>query len=144
MSPPNILTQFPLWDIQRLQNLPYLLLDIRDGFYAIQLEQPEIHFVEHNNINMAEQPMSDDSSTDEETRREWERLYPQLQMTEEEVEFGTIPGSVEATTMAMAHRRAHANPTVERGKLYRKKKSAKKTKKSKPTPDVVSKVCTIL
>ena len=53
--------------------------------------------------------LSDDSSSDEESD-------PTLVATEEECR-GTIPGSNEATAMALAGHRAIANPVVERCKL---------------------------
>ena len=51
----------------------------------------------------------DDSSSDDDSPD------PSLKTTEEE-RCGTIPGSQQATAMALMCTRAQANPTVERGK----------------------------
>ena len=52
--------------------------------------------------------MSDNPSTSEEDERD-----PSLRLTEEE-HRGTIPGSTQATAMALTMTRAQANPVVER------------------------------
>ena len=52
--------------------------------------------------------MSDDPSTSEEDERD-----PSLRLTEEE-RRGTIPGSTQATAMALTMTRAQANPVVKR------------------------------
>ena len=40
---------------------------------------------------------------------------PQLRITPEERDYGTIPGSVQATQAALSYSRAQTNPTMERG-----------------------------
>ena len=51
-----------------------------------------------------------------------------LTITEEECR-GTIPGSNEATAMALAGQRATVNPVVERSKPHKVKKTASSTPK---------------
>ena len=60
--------------------------------------------------NTAPKDLTDDSSSDEE-------VPPQLKTTIEEREYGTIPGSREATIAALSHSRAQANPVVPRGPI---------------------------
>ena len=55
---------------------------------------------------MLYKPLPDDSSSEEDLERQT------LRLTEEE-KRGTIPGSTEATAMALALQRAQANPVVE-------------------------------
>ena len=95
----------------------FALMDLRDAYWSLKLTYAPLPqstriFVIHMGDHI-----SDDSSTDEETRREHQRLYPILRTTEEEREYGTIPGSVPATLAALAHRTAQPNPLVPRGKL---------------------------
>ena len=66
--------------------------------------------------------LSDNPSLDEDTE------HRALRLTEEE-KRGTIPGSTEATAMALAVFRAQANPVVERSK-------PRKVKKKKPVEQV--------
>ena len=102
--------------------------------------------------------VSDDSSTDEDTRREQQHLYPILKTTEEEREYGTIPGSPQATAAAIAHIRPQTNPTVPRGppshaeraqaKRYRRKQPASPMKltlvpRTEPPPQR-SRICVLL
>ena len=65
--------------------------------------------------------LPDDSTSEEE-------LDPTYAITEEE-HRGTIPGSNEATAMALAGQRAIANPVVERSKPYKVKKISTSTPK---------------
>ena len=66
--------------------------------------------------------MSDDPSSSEEEQRP-----TSLQVTEEE-RRGTIPGSTQATAMALTFSRAQANPVVERSRPRKtKKKNTSKT-----------------
>ena len=46
---------------------------------------------------------------------------PRLRMSEEERNYGTIRGSVQATQAALSHSRVQMNPTVERGTPRRPK-----------------------
>ena len=50
--------------------------------------------------------MSDDDTSDKGTD-------PRLRTTPEERDYGTIPGSTQATQAALSHTRAQTNPTVE-------------------------------
>ena len=65
--------------------------------------------------------LSDDSTSEEESD-------PTYAITEEECR-GTIPGSNEATVMALAGQRAIANPVVEQSKPHKVKKTAFSTPK---------------
>ena len=65
--------------------------------------------------------LADDSTSEEEPD-------PTLITTEEECR-GTIPGSNEATAMALAGQQATANPVVERSKSCKVKKTASSTSK---------------
>ena len=65
--------------------------------------------------------LSDDSTSEEE-------LDLTYTITEEE-RRGIIPGSNEATAMALAGQRAIANPVVERSKPHKVKKTASSTPK---------------
>lgn len=98
MSPPHGHASSPIY------NNPFICLDLREAYYSLYIYD----------TNMSDAPLSDDSSTDEETRAENQRLYPSLRTTIEEREYGTIPGSAQATTAALTHRRAQANPVVRR------------------------------
>lgn len=70
---------------------------------------------------MSDQVMTD-SSTDN------EQLPPQYRVTEEE-KRGTIPGSKEATSIAVGLSTAHGNPVVNRTvKLRRRKRKGKASK----------------
>ena len=117
-----------------LRSLPFgfSTFDLRAAYYFIQM-------AEH---------ISDDSSTDEDTRAENRALYPVLRTTEEEREYGSIPGSPVATAAALAHRTAQTNPTVPRTPLRLKKRTKPKTKtpsKAKATSSkTTSSVCTLL
>ena len=46
---------------------------------------------------------------------------PQLRTSEEERNYGTIRGSMQATQAALSHSRVQTNPTVERGPPLRPK-----------------------
>ena len=52
--------------------------------------------------------LSDSDSDDNE-------IDPRLNISTEERQYNTIPGSAIATQIALSHSRAQANPTVERG-----------------------------
>ena len=65
--------------------------------------------------------LSDDSTSEE-------KPDPALAITEEECR-GTIPGSNEATAMALAGQRVIANPVVERSKPHKVKKITSSTPK---------------
>ena len=52
--------------------------------------------------------MTDDDTSDEE-------VDPHLQTTPEQRQYGTVPGSVQATQAVLAHTRAQTNPTIEHG-----------------------------
>ena len=54
--------------------------------------------------------LSDNDTSDE------EQVNPVLKTSIEERHYGTIPGSLLATQIALSHSRAQANPTVERGR----------------------------
>ena len=80
--------------------------------------------------------MSDDPSTSEEDERD-----PALRLTEEE-HRGTIPGSTQATAMALTFARAQANPIVERfqpQKTKKKSKSKTSTKQASTQTDKTQK-----
>ena len=51
--------------------------------------------------------MSDDDTSDEETD-------PRLRTTPKERDYGTVPGSTQATHAALSYSRAQTNATVER------------------------------
>ena len=51
--------------------------------------------------------LSDNDTSDE------EQINPIFKTSEEERLYGTIPGSVLATQIALSHSRVQANPTVE-------------------------------
>ena len=72
-----------------------------------------------NTENKDKDVMSDDPSTSE------DEVQTPLRVTEEE-RRGTIPGSTQATAMALTFSRAQANPVVERSK-------PRKTKKKNPS-----------
>ena len=55
----------------------------------------------------AEYISDDDTSEDE--------INPQLKTMPKERQYGTIPGSAQATQAALSHTRAQTNPVVERG-----------------------------
>ena len=69
-----------------------------------------------NTENKNKDVMSDDPSTSEE-----DEVQTPLRVTEEE-RRGTIPGSTQATAMALTFSRAQANPVVERSKPRKTKK----------------------
>ena len=69
-----------------------------------------------NPENKTKDVMSDDPTTSEE-----EEGQTSLRVTEEE-RRGTIPGSTQATVMALTFSRAQANPVVERSKPCKMKK----------------------
>ena len=50
--------------------------------------------------------MSDDDTSDKE-------IDPRLGTTPEERDYGTVPGSAQATQAALIHSRAQTNPTME-------------------------------
>ena len=52
--------------------------------------------------------MSDDNTSDEE-------IDPHLRTTPEKRDYGTIPGSAQATQVALSYSRAQTSPTVEHG-----------------------------
>ena len=52
--------------------------------------------------------MSDDDTSDEETN-------PRLRTTPKERDYGTIPGSIQATQATLSYSRAQTNPRVECG-----------------------------
>ena len=52
--------------------------------------------------------MSDDDTSDKE-------INPQLRTTPKERQYGTIPGSAQATQAALSHTRAQTNPVVKHG-----------------------------
>lgn len=121
MSPPSLIhIRFPI--------SCYQSLDLKDAYYYIRMQQP------------ADQPLSDDSSTDEETRQENSRQIPLLRTTVEEREYSSIPGSEIASVIALSFRTAQANPTVPRGH------SPQRTpRRTPPSPAVhSSKTCTLL
>ena len=80
--------------------------------------------------------LTDSESSDEDT------TPPHFKTTTEEREYGTVPGSVAATTAALSYTQAQCNPTVERGpdkkrrtkvkKLSKEKAADKQTQTSKP------------
>ena len=70
--------------------------------------------------------LDDDMSSKEET------VNPELRTTEEE-RSGTIPGSVQATAMALMCSCAQGNPTVERGMPIKRHKKKNKNPQSKAT-----------
>ena len=72
------------------------------------------------------EPLVDDMSSEEET------VTPELRITEEE-RCGTIPGSVQATAMALMCSRVQVNPTVERGTPIKRHKKKNKNSQSKAT-----------
>ena len=73
------------------------------------------------------EPLVDNMSSKEET------VNPELRTTEEE-KCSTIPGSVQATAMAlMCSGHAQVNPTVERGMLIKRHKKKNKNPQSKAT-----------
>lgn len=84
--------------------IPILSLDLGEAYRSLRLLHPI----------MSNSPLSDDSSTDEETRQENQALYPILRTTTEEREYNTIPGSSQATIACLMHRTAQANPLVRR------------------------------
>ena len=55
----------------------------------------------------AEYISDDDTSEDE--------IDPRFKTTPKERQYGTIPGSAQATQAALSHTRAQTNPIVERG-----------------------------
>ena len=59
----------------------------------------------------------------------WEKEPDPTLTTTEEERRGTIPGSNEATAMALAGQQATANPVVERSKPRKVKKTAPSTSK---------------
>ena len=79
-------------------------IDIGEAYRSLRLLHPI----------MSNSPLSDDSSTDEETRQENQALYPLLRTTPEERDYHTIPGSAQATIACLTHRTAQANPLVQR------------------------------
>ena len=50
-----------------------------------------------------------------------EEADPQLHISEEERQYGTLRGSAQATQAALSHSRVQMNPTVERGPPQRPK-----------------------
>ena len=85
--------------------------------------------VESNEIknNSEATPLSDDTSSDEEPYLE------DLKITKEE-KRGTIPGSIQATAMALACTlHTTVNPTVERGKPIKRNKKKNQKPKDKET-----------
>ena len=73
------------------------------------------------NVTQSNPTLSDDSTSEEEPDLT-------LAITEEECR-GTIPGSNEATAMALAGQRATANPVVKQSKPRKVKKTASSTPK---------------
>ena len=73
--------------------------------------------------------LSDSDTSDEEP------INPILKTSVEERHYGTIPGLVLATQVALSHSRAQANPTVERGPshMVRVKKFPKEKATDKST-----------
>ena len=78
---------------------------------------------EKNTSKKAEPILTDSDSSDENTT-----VQP---TTEEERQYGTVPGSAQATAAAISHTRAQCNPTVERGQLKPRKTKVKKLDKDK-------------
>ena len=81
-----------------------------------------------------QQELSDDTTTDDEIPQ---RLHTSI----EEKQYGTVPGSAQATQAALSHSRAQCNPTVPRGpekpttkvkKLSKKKAKDQTTQTRKP------------
>ena len=68
--------------------------------------------------------IADDTTSDEDQNR------PTLPTTEEE-RAGAVPGSAEATAVAVSLAPAHGNPVVERSKPMQRKK-IKRKKRNKP------------
>ena len=58
-------------------------------------------------------------------------IEPRLKVTEEEKDYGTIPGSVEATAAARYMTPAQANPVVGRAKRKKVKKYKEKKQENK-------------
>ena len=90
--------------------------------------------------------LPDDASTSEEE----EPVPDHLRITPEERIFGTIPGSPIATTVAIMHSKAQANPIVPRStktrpKIFKKKKPTMVlVPKSDSSQTTHSTICTIL
>ena len=80
-----------------------------------------------SSVGKEREQLVDDTSSEEET------VDPELKTTEEERQ-GTIPGSVQATAMAlMCSSHAQANPTVKRGEPIKRHKKKNKNPQSKAT-----------
>ena len=82
--------------------------------------------------NKSKEVLSDDPSTSEDEERD-----SALKLTEEE-RRGTVPGSTQATAMALTFTQAQANPVVERGqprKVKKKSKSATSTTQASTQTD---------
>ena len=80
---------------------------------------------EKNTSNKTDPLLADSDSSDEDTST---HRYP---TTEEERQYGTVPGSAQATAAAISHTRAQCNPTVERGPPKKTKTKVKKLDKDK-------------
>ena len=78
--------------------------------------------------------ISDDNTSEDE-------INPQLKTTPEERQYGTIPGSAQATQAALSHTRAQTNPVVECGppKLTQRKNQQQNTSLSKQHNDDTNK-----
>ena len=72
---------------------------------------------------MSDQIADDTTSEEDQTRS----TFP----TTEEERAGAVPGSAEATAVALSLATAHGNPVVERSKVPQRKK-IKRKKKNKP------------
>ena len=81
-----------------------------------------------------------------ESSEEEDTIPQHLKTSIEEREYGTIPGSATATSVALSFTRAQCNPTVERGppkkkektkvkKLPKEKAADKETQTPKPDED---------
>ena len=93
------------------------VLDLRDAFWSIRLDDMDQH-------------MSDDPSTDEETKARNEQEKQQREERERQYRSGNIPESAVATAMAIAMNvamaPAHPNKVVERDTRQKRKKKTKK------------------
>ena len=65
-------------------------------------------------ITIPSNQLSDSNTPDEEAD-------PRCHTSEEERNYGTLRGSIQATQVALSHSRVQKNPTVESGPLWRPK-----------------------
>ena len=96
----------------------------------------------HNRNNSSQDALQQNPTLSDDLTSE-EEPDPNLALTEEECR-GTIPGSNEATAMALAGHRVIANPVVKRSKPHKVKKTTSSTPKghtpmqTEPQPPVTN------